>query len=133
VVLGADGHLHPVEREAVSEVPVAEEHRPADPTDSVVAANRERIEELRHERVGSLDMADVMASPEGRVAAVGIALMLVARAFAWVLCGALGFVILAVGGLLFAFYKLAWFVGLAAFRLFDAMRGARYSRRRATR
>jgi hypothetical protein len=69
VVLGADGHLHPKAEEPAVEAPAervddaAEQHPPVDPADPEVAANRARLEELRHARVGApADREDAVAT-----------------------------------------------------------------------
>jgi hypothetical protein len=122
VVLGPDGHLHPKVEEPGGE-PAAEvrpQHPPVDPEDPVVAFNRERLEELRHEpRRAPVDIGDVVETREGRFAAAGIALGLVARAFAFAMGAATGWLVFLAGLLAFAVYKVPMWVGERVLRLFD--------------
>jgi hypothetical protein len=116
-VLGADGHLHPKEADAATESPAEHvgetdaERLAVDATDPVVMANRERLEALRHERYWSPDMADVIASPEGRVATVGIAVMLVLRVLAFAVAGTVVGLVL---GIFLLFVALCELVSLIA-------------------
>jgi hypothetical protein len=69
-------------------------------------------------------MGDVVSTPEGRLAALGIAGMLVLRAFAFAIGGTIALLAIAVCVLLLAVHKLVWLVGQTAFRLVDARRAA---------
>jgi hypothetical protein len=114
VVLGPDGRLHP-KVEAPGAEPIADtaaERKPIDPADPVVIANRHRMEELRHEpRRAPVDIGDVVATREGRFAAVGVALGLVARAVAVATGAAVGEFLLLAGFVVFAVYKVPMWVG----------------------
>lgn len=123
VVLGPDGHLHPKVEEPGGE-PAAEVRPhlppPVDPEDPVVAFNRERLEEIRHEpRRAPVDMGDVVETREGRFAAAGIALGLVARAFAFAMGAATGWLVFLAGLAVFAVYKLPMLIGERVLNWFD--------------
>jgi hypothetical protein len=116
VVLGPDGHVHPrVEGSGDEPATEVEAQRPSvDPTDPVVVANRERLEELQHERHGGpADMGDVVATKEGRLAAVGVALGLVARGVAVAAGAAASELVLLAGLLAFAVYKVPMWSAIA--------------------
>jgi hypothetical protein len=122
VVLGPDGHFHP-RVEGPGDEPAVEleaERASVDPTDPVVAANRERMEELRHEpHRAPVDMGDVVATREGRFAAVGVALGLVARAVVVATGVAVGELLLLAGFVVFAVYKVPMWIGNRVLDWFD--------------